>query len=142
MQVSKLKWKCRKGVRELDILLTRYLDNIFVTSPIIEQDIFKEFIEKDTYEILDILMDKKDLIKNIAKLYLSKNIKQMTKSSVLLGVNIDHVAFIKKSRETSYPNLIQAVKICEKSGADSITIHLREDRRHIQDNDAKIIRQH
>ena len=60
MQVSKLKWKCRKGVRELDILLTRYLDNIFVTSPTIEQDIFKEFLEKDTYEILDILMDKKD----------------------------------------------------------------------------------
>ncbi len=60
MQVSKLKWKCRKGVRELDILLTRYLDNIFVTSPSIEQDIFREFLEKDTYEILDILMDKKD----------------------------------------------------------------------------------
>ncbi len=60
MQVSKLKWKCRKGVRELDILLTRYLDNIFLTSPTIEQDIFREFLEKDTYEILDILMDKKD----------------------------------------------------------------------------------
>ncbi len=59
MQVSKLKWKCRKGVRELDILLTRYLDNVFLTSPIIEQDIFQEFVEKDTYEILDILMNKK-----------------------------------------------------------------------------------
>ena len=59
----------------------------------------------------------------------------MTSSSVLLGVNIDHVAFIKKSRETNYPDLIQAVKLCEKSGADSITIHLREDRRHIQDED-------
>ena len=59
MQVSKLKWKCRKGIRELDILLTRYLDSVFLTSPIIEQDTFKEFIEKDTYEILDILMDKK-----------------------------------------------------------------------------------
>ena len=66
----------------------------------------------------------------------------MTTSSVLLGVNIDHVAFIKKSRETSYPDLIQAVKICEKSGADSITIHLREDRRHIQDVDAIEIRDH
>ena len=66
----------------------------------------------------------------------------MTKSSILLGVNIDHVAFIKKSRETSYPDLIQAVKVCENSGADSITIHLREDRRHIQDNDAILIRQH
>ena len=60
MQVSKLKWKCRKGVRELDILLTRYLDNVFLTSPIIEQDIFQEFVEKDTYEILDILMEKKN----------------------------------------------------------------------------------
>ena len=60
MQVSKLKWKCRKGIRELDILLTRYLDSVFLNSPIIEQDKFKEFIEKDTYEILDILMDKKD----------------------------------------------------------------------------------
>tara|TARA_B100000925_G_C21705766_1_gene344372 strand:- start:205 stop:438 length:234 start_codon:yes stop_codon:yes gene_type:complete len=59
MQVSKLKWKCRKGIRELDILLTRYLDSVFLNSPIIEQDKFKEFIEKDTYEILDILMDKK-----------------------------------------------------------------------------------
>ena len=66
----------------------------------------------------------------------------MTASSVLLGVNIDHVAFIKKSRETSYPDLIQAVKLCEKSGADSITIHLREDRRHIQDGDAITIRQY
>ena len=60
MQVSKLKWKCRKGVRELDILLTRYLDNIFLASPMTEQNIFREFLEKDTYEILDILMDKKD----------------------------------------------------------------------------------
>ena len=66
----------------------------------------------------------------------------MTASSVLLGVNIDHVAFIKKSRETSYPDLVQTVKLCEKSGADSITIHLREDRRHIQDHDAVLIRQH
>ena len=59
MQVSKLKWKCRKGIRELDILLTRYLDSVFLASPIIEQNIFREFIEKDTYEILDILMYKK-----------------------------------------------------------------------------------
>ena len=68
MQVSKLKWKCRKGVRELDILLTRYFDNIFVTSPTIEQDIFKEFLEKDTYEILDILMDKKDFDQKFSKI--------------------------------------------------------------------------
>lgn len=68
MQVSKLKWKCRKGVRELDILLTRYLENVFLTSPIIEQNIFKEFLEKDTYEILDILMDKKNFDQKYGKI--------------------------------------------------------------------------
>ena len=68
MQVSKLKWKCRKGIRELDILLTRYLDSVFLASPIIEQNIFREFIEKDTYEILDILMDKKSFDQNYSKI--------------------------------------------------------------------------
>ena len=68
MQVSKLKWKCRKGVRELDILLTRYLDNIFLASPMTEQNIFREFLEKDTYEILDILMDKKSFDKKYSKI--------------------------------------------------------------------------
>ena len=68
MQVSKLKWKCRKGIRELDILLTRYLDSVFLASPIIEQDIFREFIEKDTYEILDILMDKKSFDQKYSKI--------------------------------------------------------------------------
>ena len=60
---------------------------------------------------------------------------------IKLGVNIDHIAFIKKSRDTSYPDLKKAVLICESSGADSITIHLREDRRHIQDHDAILIRE-
>tara|TARA_B100000886_G_scaffold283581_1_gene207902 strand:- start:251 stop:484 length:234 start_codon:yes stop_codon:yes gene_type:complete len=68
MQVSKLKWKCRKGVRELDILLTRYLDDVFLTSPVIEQDNFQEFVEKDTYEILDILMDKKNFDQKFNKI--------------------------------------------------------------------------
>ena len=68
MQVSKLKWKCRKGIRELDILLTRYLDSVFSASPIIEQDIFREFIEKDTYEILDILMEKKTFDQKYSKI--------------------------------------------------------------------------
>ena len=68
MQVSKLKWKCRKGIRELDILLTRYLDSVFLASPIIEQNIFREFIEKDTYEILDILMDKKSFDQKYSKI--------------------------------------------------------------------------
>ena len=61
-------------------------------------------------------------------------------SKIKLGVNIDHIAFIKKSRDTKYPDLREAVSICESSGADSITIHLREDRRHIQDQDAILIR--
>ena len=65
----------------------------------------------------------------------------MKKSHIRLGVNIDHIAFIKKARETNYPNLCRAVEICEDAGADVITIHLREDRRHIQDKDAYQIRQ-
>ena len=64
----------------------------------------------------------------------------MANKKIRLGVNIDHVAFIKTSRNTMYPNLLDAVRIAEEAGADLITIHLREDRRHIQDNDALDIR--
>ena len=52
-----------------------------------------------------------------------------------LGVNIDHVATLRQARGTDYPDPIQAALIAEQSGADSITLHLREDRRHIQDAD-------
>jgi len=52
-----------------------------------------------------------------------------------LGVNIDHVATLRQARGTAYPDPINAALIAEKSGADSITLHLREDRRHIQDRD-------
>ncbi len=52
-----------------------------------------------------------------------------------LGVNLDHIATIRQARHTSYPDLMQAVRLAEASGADSITLHLREDRRHIQDDD-------
>jgi pyridoxine 5-phosphate synthase len=52
-----------------------------------------------------------------------------------LGVNIDHVATLRQARGTVYPRPADAVIIAEKAGADSITIHLREDRRHIQDRD-------
>ncbi len=65
----------------------------------------------------------------------------MRSKKIKLGVNLDHIAFIKKSRETMYPNLADAVKMTEEAGADSITIHLREDRRHIQDKDAIEIRE-
>jgi len=54
---------------------------------------------------------------------------------VLLGVNIDHVATLRQARGTVYPQPLQAALIAEQSGADSITVHLREDRRHIQDSD-------
>lgn len=53
----------------------------------------------------------------------------------LLGVNIDHVATIRQARGTRYPEPLQAALVAEQAGADSITLHLREDRRHIQDRD-------
>ena len=57
-----------------------------------------------------------------------------------LGVNIDHVATIRNARGENYPNPLRAALLAEKSGADSITIHLREDRRHIKVSDLKNIR--
>ena len=58
---------------------------------------------------------------------------------IRLGINIDHVATIRNARGELHPNPIEAAKFVKKAGADSITIHLREDRRHIKDNDAKKI---
>ena len=52
-----------------------------------------------------------------------------------LGVNVDHVATLRQARGTTYPSPLAAAVLCEKGGADGITIHLREDRRHIQDAD-------
>ena len=52
---------------------------------------------------------------------------------MLLGVNIDHVATLRQARGTAYPSPVDAALIAQESGADSITVHLREDRRHIQD---------
>lgn len=54
-----------------------------------------------------------------------------------LGVNVDHVATIRQARGVDYPDPVEAAVLAEKAGADSITIHLREDRRHIQDHDLK-----
>jgi pyridoxine 5-phosphate synthase len=59
----------------------------------------------------------------------------------LLGVNIDHVATIRQARRASEPDPVQAAVLAELGGADSITIHLREDRRHIQDRDVRILRE-
>jgi pyridoxine 5-phosphate synthase len=52
-----------------------------------------------------------------------------------LGVNVDHVATLRQARGTNYPDPVEAALLAEKAGADSITVHLREDRRHIQDHD-------
>ena len=54
-----------------------------------------------------------------------------------LGVNVDHVATLRQARRTTYPDPLHAALVAEQSGADSITIHLREDRRHIQDRDVR-----
>jgi pyridoxine 5-phosphate synthase len=58
---------------------------------------------------------------------------------MFLGVNIDHVATLRQARGTSYPEPLRAARLALSSGADSITIHLREDRRHIQDEDLRAI---
>lgn len=60
---------------------------------------------------------------------------------IYLGVNIDHVATLRQARGTRYPSPVQAALVAESSGADAITLHLREDRRHIQDADVEILRQ-
>ncbi len=60
---------------------------------------------------------------------------------VLLGVNIDHVATLRQARGTRYPEPVQAALIAEQAGADAITVHLREDRRHIQDRDVELLRE-
>lgn len=62
-------------------------------------------------------------------------------SRLLLGVNIDHIATIRQARGTSYPDPVEAALQIEKAGADSITLHLREDRRHIQDEDVFNLKQ-
>ena len=62
-------------------------------------------------------------------------------SSILLGVNIDHIATLRNARGTKYPDPVHAAEIAERAGADGITIHLREDRRHIQDRDVRILRE-
>ena len=58
---------------------------------------------------------------------------------LLLGVNIDHVATLRQARGTLYPDPIQAAIMAEQAGADAITLHLREDRRHIQDRDVEML---
>ncbi|MGH3055474.1 MAG: pyridoxine 5'-phosphate synthase, partial [Gaiellaceae bacterium] len=59
---------------------------------------------------------------------------------IKLGVNIDHVATVRQARHTPYPDLLSAARAAERGGADGITVHLREDRRHIQDRDVDLLR--
>lgn len=62
-------------------------------------------------------------------------------SPIYLGVNIDHVATLRQARGTSYPEPLHAALVAEQAGADGITVHLREDRRHIIDRDVFLLRQ-
>jgi pyridoxine 5-phosphate synthase len=61
--------------------------------------------------------------------------------SARLGVNVDHVATLRQARRAAYPDPVAAAVLAELAGADQITIHLREDRRHIQDRDLQVLRQ-
>lgn len=60
---------------------------------------------------------------------------------ILLGVNIDHIATLRNARGTLYPSPVHAADIAERAGADGITVHLREDRRHIKDHDVYLLKQ-
>jgi len=62
-------------------------------------------------------------------------------SGIALGVNIDHVATLRQARRTRYPDPLYAALMAEEAGADSITLHLREDRRHIQERDVTALRE-
>lgn len=65
---------------------------------------------------------------------------KVTPHSLLLGVNIDHIATIRQARQGRYPDPVQAAIEAEEAGADGITLHLREDRRHIQDRDVRMLK--
>ena len=60
---------------------------------------------------------------------------------ILLGVNVDHIATLRQARGTNYPDPVYAASVAEHAGADGITVHLREDRRHIQDRDIYVLKE-
>lgn len=68
------------------------------------------------------------------------NHRSIMKNKIRLGVNIDHLATLRQARGTDYPDIVDLAKKAQKFGADQITLHLREDRRHIQDSDLPKIR--
>ncbi|MBI4822046.1 MAG: pyridoxine 5'-phosphate synthase [Deltaproteobacteria bacterium] len=65
----------------------------------------------------------------------------MSHERARLGVNVDHVATVRQARRAAYPDPVEAALIAERAGADLITVHLREDRRHIQERDVRILRE-
>lgn len=65
----------------------------------------------------------------------------MMKNPIRLGVNIDHVATVREARKTCYPDPVHAAILAEQAGADGITVHLREDKRHIQPRDVKVLKE-
>ena len=62
-------------------------------------------------------------------------------NKIYLGVNIDHIATLRQARGTTYPDPVHAAAVAELNGADGITVHLREDRRHIQDRDVRVLKE-
>jgi len=68
-----------------------------------------------------------------------RNFTGRTMKDILLGVNVDHIATLRQARGTNYPDPAHAASVAEHAGADGITIHLREDRRHIQDRDVYVM---
>jgi pyridoxine 5-phosphate synthase len=62
-------------------------------------------------------------------------------NDILLGINVDHIATLRQARGTTYPDPVHAASVAEHAGADGITIHLREDRRHIQDRDVYVMKE-
>src|SRR5688572_5568730 len=63
-----------------------------------------------------------------------------TARNIALGINIDHVATVRQARRAPYPDPVHAALLAEQAGADNVTLHLREDRRHIQDRDVHALR--
>jgi len=62
-------------------------------------------------------------------------------NDILLGINVDHIATLRQARGTNFPDPVYAASVAEHAGADGITVHLREDRRHIQDRDIHVLKQ-
>lgn len=70
-----------------------------------------------------------------------QRIRENKMNELLLGVNVDHIATLRQARGTNFPDPVYAASVAEHAGADGITVHLREDRRHIQDRDIHVLKQ-